>query len=57
MREVFFDGLDEAMVRYTNPDKWLGAVLRQISPARRRRLRIRVTCRPAKWPESLGATL
>lgn len=25
--EVFFDGLDEAMVRYTSPDKWLGAIL------------------------------
>ena len=55
--EVLFDGLDEAMVRYTNPDKWLGAIFRNIPEDHRRRLRVRLTCRPARWPETLGETL
>ncbi|SDY62728.1 hypothetical protein SAMN05660209_03307 [Geodermatophilus africanus] len=54
---IVFDGLDEAMIRFGSSAKWLPAALRRRSAEDLERLRVRVTCRPAVWPETLADEL
>lgn len=51
--ELIFDGLDEAMIRAGNSDVWVPAALRGRPRSELDRLRVRITCRPAAWPQSL----
>jgi hypothetical protein len=54
---IVFDGLDEAMIRFGSSDKWLPFALRRRPAEDLERLRIRITCRPAVWPETLAEDL
>ena len=55
--ELVFDGLDEAMIATGAAPKWITGALRQRPAADLARLRVRVSCRPAVWPEELAASL